>query len=118
MRPGLLLRVRLPAVTITEDLLSIRERPFESDEEARRFGNRGLYAADGPLRIYGRTVIRCRTSGGLLDFAVQKRDAHVLVGYLNITKVRQAARHSPLQSQATDAPGRAARQSPSTRSFP
>jgi hypothetical protein len=92
MEPGHIFRTSLPTVTITEELLSAYVRPFESQREAQQLVSGGLYRPGRPLQEYGWVVVSCRTSQGLLEFAVQRGEEHLLMVYIDIIKHRQAER--------------------------
>lgn len=73
-------RYRIP---ITEELLSARERMPESMREARTIGSSGQYAAGQSLQEWGSSIISCVTPLGVLEFAVKRADAPVLLHYID-----------------------------------
>lgn len=96
LQPCHLFKTSRSALTVTDDLLSARVRPFESESEARRLFSSGLYRAGGPVEESGRVVVCCRTSGGLLEFAVERREQHLLMAWIDIVKHRPTAQRGPL----------------------
>ncbi len=84
-----LLRFRQPAFEIAEHVLSVRERPIGSGREARlMLGSAGLYGPDGPLREAGYTIACWRTSRGLLEFGVVRRDLPLFRQYTDVMRRR------------------------------
>lgn len=73
-------RRRIP---VTEEVLSARERLPESLREARAIGSNGQYAAGQPLQEWGNSIVSCVTRLGVLEFAVKRADAPVLLHYID-----------------------------------
>jgi hypothetical protein len=72
-------RQRIP---VREQLLSAKVRMPDSLKEARRIGSGGVYAAGGPLRQAGASIVSCATPLGILEFAVKRTDEALLLQYV------------------------------------
>jgi hypothetical protein len=88
-------RRRIP---VTEELVSARERMPESLQEAFTIGANGQYAAGQPLQEWGRSIISCVTPLGVVEFAVARADAPVLLHYID--RLRLQHQDSPRPTTA------------------
>jgi hypothetical protein len=73
--------VRTP---ITEGLVSAWLRRPESLQEGRRIGASGQYAPGGSLEVVGHQIISCKTTEGILEFAVRQVDVPLLLQYITM----------------------------------
>jgi hypothetical protein len=88
LRKGLLFweRQRIP---ITEGLVSASLRPPASPQEARRVEANGTpYGSGGPMDVVGNQIIRCKTTEGILEFAIQRTDVPLLLHYITAHALR------------------------------
>ena len=83
-------RVRIP---ITEALISASLRPPASPQEARHIGASGQYAPGGSMELVGQQIVSCKTTGGIIEFAVRRTDVALLLHY--VTKHATKADASP-----------------------
>jgi hypothetical protein len=83
LRPMLLLGFLWQRVRIREQLISAGVRPFADEREARQFLATGRYASGRPLQSAGTAMISCRTSHGVLEFAVKQPDLPLMLHFLN-----------------------------------
>jgi hypothetical protein len=81
-------------IRVKEDLISARVRMPERSQEARRIGSGGLYSSGALLQQAGASVISCTTSLGILEFAVKRTDAPLLLHYISRLQ-RQGASPPP-----------------------
>jgi len=82
IRPMLLLAFLWRRIPVAEDIHSAQTRPFASQWEAANWRGSGAYASGGALQQAGKVVISCRTSAGVLEFAVPRPDVPLVLHYL------------------------------------
>jgi hypothetical protein len=83
IRPMLFLAFLWRRIPVTEDIRSAQARPFASQWEAVNWRGSGAYAAGGALQQAGKVVISCRTSAGVLEFAVSRPDVQLVLHYFS-----------------------------------
>jgi hypothetical protein len=81
LRKHLLFWVR-ERIPITEGLISASLRPPANRQEAFRIGASGMYGSGGPLEVVGNQIISCRTTEGVLEFAVKGTDVPLVLHYI------------------------------------
>jgi hypothetical protein len=66
---------------IEEDIIDahVRPRNFQTDWNVR---SGGAYTSDGPLAAAGFDVITCRTTAGMVEFAVPRPDVPLMLHYI------------------------------------
>lgn len=90
LRPLLGLQFLRRQSQVREVVLSAWERPFADVHEARQLQATGLYGPGGALEWAGSSVVSCRTSEGVLEFAVRRPDVQLLLRYLSVLAARDA----------------------------
>jgi len=83
IRPLLLLRFLWQRIPISEQVAWARVRPFDNQREARNLLGAGQYSQGGMLEQSGSVVICCETTGGVLEFAVRRPDADLVLHFFN-----------------------------------
>jgi hypothetical protein len=83
VRPILLLSFLWRRIPITDQVISVRVRPFENEREARKLLSSGQYAPGGVLQQAGSDVVACQTSHGVLEFAVRRPDVPLMLHFFN-----------------------------------
>lgn len=75
-------------IAIPEELLSAHVRPFESQQEARRFASTGIYAPGAAREWDGSSIVSCQTPVGEIEFGVGRRHVRVLLHYIKVLRRR------------------------------
>jgi hypothetical protein len=83
LRPLLLLSFLWRQVLIQDQFISARVRPFANAREQRKFLSSGKYAPGGRLEHIGTSIISCRTSQGVLEFAVPRPDEPLMLHFID-----------------------------------
>jgi hypothetical protein len=96
-REELVLRRRVPfrgevRIPVTEQLVSAWLRAPASLQEGLRIGASGQYAPGGSLEAAGHQIVSCKTTEGVLEFAVRHVDVPLLLQYVTM---KAQTPHSP-----------------------
>jgi hypothetical protein len=68
---------------VTEDILEAHVRPRNWRTDWNLRGGAGAYTADGGQSYLGMEVITCRTSGGIIEFAIPRADVPLMLHYIS-----------------------------------
>jgi hypothetical protein len=74
---------------ISEQVLSVHERPFASYTEAVLHNGAGIYAKGARLEHAGTVPVVCQTSSGILEFCVTRNDLRLFLHYIEILRKRR-----------------------------
>ena len=91
-------------IVITESLVSAWLRPPETLREGRRVGASGQYAPGGSLEHVGHQIVCCKTTEGILEFAVRRIDVPLLLQYITM-KATKADSIGPASQDANHLAG-------------
>ncbi|HEV2373271.1 MAG TPA: hypothetical protein VGS19_13995 [Streptosporangiaceae bacterium] len=78
-------------IPIHAHVVSAKIRPFKDGREALDLMSTGQYAPGGKLEWAGSEIISCRTTEGVLEFAVKRPDVPLVLHYLDRLSQRDNA---------------------------
>lgn len=81
IRPLFLLQSVWRRIPVADEIVSCGIRPFKNQWEAMRTQATGRYAPGQSLEQAGSVIVECQTSGGVLEFAVHRPDAGLVLHY-------------------------------------
>lgn len=83
IRPMLFLSFLWKRIRVSGQIEDAWVAPFANEWEALNWRGSGMYATGGVLEQAGKMVISCRTSAGVLEFAVSRPDVPLVLHYLS-----------------------------------